>query len=159
MTEKADKMGQKRTNPAKSGRKLDDFVLALMTHGTLEETAEALGIDPRTVRRWLKESGVRRRLHEIRQDAMDRAMTQLQAAATEAVLCLRQVMASGDSESAKVAASRVILEQALRAVEINDVQTRLDVLEEIARTRDWGGPTNDQPTTPIAGNRTANGHG
>ena len=159
MTEKEDKLGQKRTNDAKRGRKLDDFVLAVMSHPTLEAAAEALGITPRTVRRWIQEPEVRERLRGARKDVMNRSLVRLQQSTCEAVDCLVAVL-KGESESARVAAARCILEQALRATELNDVQERLDQLERVAKSRNWEGATDhDQPTTATEGNRKTNGVG
>jgi hypothetical protein len=42
---------------------------------------------------------------------------------------------SGESESARVSAARTILEQALKAADLEDVQQRLDVLEQAVKSQ------------------------
>src|SRR6516225_3789994 len=98
----------------------------MLSHRTVEAAAEAVGIAASSARRWLKDPLVIQRLAEARRDAMNRAIARLQEAATEAVDCLREVQRSGESESARVSAARCILEQSLRAVELGDIQQRLD---------------------------------
>jgi hypothetical protein len=80
---------------------------------------------------------------------MARAMTRLQEAAIGAAECLCEVQTSGESESARVSAARTILEQALRAVELQDIQGRLDKLEQIPRLPQKG--DYDQPNFAAPG--------
>jgi AcrR family transcriptional regulator len=138
----------------KKAQKLDAFIAAMMSHKGVEAAAAAAGISPATAYRWLADPDVIRRLAEARRDAMSRAMARLQEAATGAVDCLCEVQSSGESESARVSAARTILEQALRAVELQDIQQRLDNLETIAKSR-WKGPGNDReaqaPTRTVGG--------
>jgi hypothetical protein len=58
---------------------------------------------------------------EVRREAMRHTTARLQEAAGEAVECLREVQRSGESESARVSAARAILEQALKAVDLEDI--------------------------------------
>src|SRR6516165_10652419 len=95
-----------RGHGGKKGRKLDAFVMAMMSHPTVEATAAAVEISPATAYRWLQDEAVIRRLAEARRDAMSRAIARLQEAATEAVDCLCQVQRDGESESARVSAAR-----------------------------------------------------
>jgi hypothetical protein len=100
--------GEKKT------RRLDQFIAAMMSHGTLEAAAAAAEIAASTARRWMKDPDVIRRFAEARRDAMNRAILRLQEAASGAVDGLCQVQKEGESESARVSAARCILEQALR---------------------------------------------
>jgi len=45
----------------------------------------------------------------------------------------REIQRSGESESARVSAARTILEQALKAADPEDVQQRLDALEQAVK--------------------------
>jgi hypothetical protein len=127
----------------KKASKLHLFVTALLSHASVEDAARAAGISPSTAWRWMRDEAVLARLREARRDAMNAAMARLQEAAVGAVDCLCQVQRDGESESARVSAARTILEQALRAVELGDIQQRLDKLEQIAKSR-WKGPGNDR---------------
>ena len=98
----------------------------------------------------MKDPEVVARLSEARQTAVERAMSRLEQAMSGAVDCLCQVQAEGESESARVSAARTILEQGLRAVELGDIQERLDKLEQIAKSR-WKGASDDQSNYAPAG--------
>jgi hypothetical protein len=118
------------------------------------------GISHATAYRWLANPLVIQRLAEARRDAMKAAMSRLQQAASEAVDCLCEIQREGQSESARVSAARTILEQALRSVELQDVQERIDKLEAIVKSRNWKGAGNEQPDRAQAGGtRGVNGHG
>ena len=143
----------------KKAQKLDAFIAAMMSHKGVEAAAAAAGISPATAYRWLADPDVIRRLGEARRDAMQRAMSRLMEAAVGAVECLCEVQSSGESESARVSAARTILEQALRATELQDVQQRLDKLEAIAKSRWKGSGQNDRqdqaPTQQVGGVNSA----
>jgi hypothetical protein len=145
--------GEKKT------RKLDQFIVAMMNHRTVEAAAASVGVAASTAHRWLKDSCVVQRLAEARRDAMNRAIARLQEAAVSAVDCLCQIQQDAESESARVSAARCILEQSLRATELNDIEQRIVKLEAIAKSRDWKGSSNDNQSThpPIGGNRVVNG--
>jgi hypothetical protein len=108
---------------------------ALLSQPSLETAADASGISRITAWRWLKDPAVLTRLREARREAMNRAIARLQEAATEAVDCLCQVQRDGESESARVAAARCILEQSLRATELSDVLDRLDAIEQTIKVQ------------------------
>jgi hypothetical protein len=139
--------GEKKT------RKLAQFIAAMLKHGTVEAAAAA-GIAASTAHRWLKDPEVIRRLATARRDAMNRAMARLQEAAAGAVDCLCEVQREGESESARVSAARCILEQAMRAAELGDLEERLAKLEVIAQVRGWR--SDEQPH--LAPGKGVNGH-
>jgi hypothetical protein len=144
----------------KAPRKLDAFVAAMLAHPTVEAAAAAVGIAVSTAYRWLANPLVIQRLAEARRDAMKAAMSKLQQAASEAVDCLCEIQREGQSEPARVSAARTILEQALRSVELQDVQERIGALEAIVKSRKWKGAGDDQPgNTQAGGTRAVNGHG
>jgi hypothetical protein len=128
-----------RKTTAKQDRLMDRLIAELLTHPNLEDAAAAAGVSRTSAWRWMKSADFIARLRTARRDAMQHAMAQLQTAAIGAVACLVEVQSKGESESARVSAARTILEQALRAVELQDIQGRLDALEAIAKSR-WKGP-------------------
>lgn len=65
---------------------------------------------------------------------VQQAIAQVQAATGEAVETLRKVMQDADaSASAKVAAAKAILETAIKAVELEDLEARIVALEAMQR--------------------------
>ena len=59
----------------------------------------------------------------------------LQGAAREAVETLRAILSKAESEAARVSAARTILDMALKAADLEDVQQRLDALEQAVEER------------------------
>jgi hypothetical protein len=142
----------------KKSRKLDAFVAAMMTHGSTEAAAEAVGIAASTGYRWARDRAVIERLRQARQQAWGRAMAQLQEAGPEAVEALRKVLREAENETPRVSAARTILELGLKSVEIGDITARLEHLEEIAKTRNWREPDEQSNHTPTGTTRGSNGH-
>jgi phage terminase small subunit len=134
-------------------RKLNGFIASLLSSPNVEAAAKAAGVSRATACRWLKDPAVQARLREARKDAMSTAMARLQEAAAGAVDCLCEVQKEGESESARVSAARCVLEQALRAAELGDLEERLAKLETIAQSRSW---RSDEP--PHAAPKGVNGH-
>ena len=158
-------MGQNETFSADHGgkkapRKLDAFVAAMLAHRTVEAAAEAVGISHATAYRWLQHPDVIQRLAEARRDGMKAAMSRLQQAALGAVDCLCEVQSDGESESARVSAARTILEQALRTVELQNIEERIEKLEALAKNK-WKGSGSEQPPDRAAAGPPGriNGHG
>lgn len=150
-----------RGHGGKKPNKLHLFIQALLSNASVESAARAAGISASTAWRWMKDPAVVTGLREARQNAVERAMARLQEAMSGAVDCLCQVQSEGESESARVSAARTILEQALRSVELQDVQERIEKLEAIVKSRNWKGVGNDTQSDPSpAGTaRGINGHG
>jgi hypothetical protein len=140
----------------KQSRKLEEFIAAMLVQPTVEAAARSAGISYVTAWRWMKDEAVIARYRAARRDAMQHAMARLEQAASGAVECLMEVQSKGESESARVSAARCILETAMRSVELNDIQERLDRLERIAK----GGWTDHaQPDhAPPRAARIVNGH-
>jgi hypothetical protein len=142
----------------KKSRKLDAFVAAMMTHGSTEAAAEAVGIAASTGYRWLRDEAVIERLRQARQQAWSRAMAQLQEAGPEAVEALRKILREAENEAPRVSAARTLLELGLKSVEIFHIQERLEKLEQIAKTHGvWRDPNDRENQTSAGKNRSVNG--
>ena len=119
----------------KRPQKLDRFIQALLSHPSLESAAGAAAVSRSTARRWLADPDVAARIRDARRNAMQRALDALQAAASESVECLCKIQSKGESESVRVTAARCVLDFAIKAVELSDVQARLDAIEQALKTR------------------------
>jgi hypothetical protein len=114
----------------KWSRKKDQAILALITEPTIKAAADKVGITTPTLYKWLKLPEFKAAYREARREAVSVAITRLQQAATEAVEALRCIMNDPNkSASARVAAARSILEMAIKAVEIEDLEVRIEELE------------------------------
>jgi hypothetical protein len=116
-------------------RRAAQAISALLTAPTIGEAARQAGIGERTLLRWLAEDApFQARYREARRAVVQQAITQVQQSTSKAVTTLIAVMEDRDAPaSARVAAARVILEQALRGIELEDLETRIAALEQTQR--------------------------
>jgi hypothetical protein len=121
--------GEKRT------RKQEQLIAALLSHPTIEAAAKSVGISDATAWRWMKTPEFQAAYRQARREAMRQTTARLQEAAAEAVDALREVQRTGESESARVSAARTILDQAIKAADLEDVQMRLEALEKALTER------------------------
>jgi len=116
----------------KLSRKKDQAIVALITEPTMKAAADKIGITTPTLYKWLKLSEFKAAYREARREAVSVAITRLQQAATEAVEALRAIMNDASKPaSARVAAARSILEMAIKAIEIEDLEVRIEELERL----------------------------
>jgi hypothetical protein len=138
-------------------RKSEQFMTALLREPTIEAAAKAAGVAPSTGRRWLQDEAFIAQYRGLRRDAMQHALALVEQAASGSVKCLMEVQTKGESESARVSAARCILETALRSVELNDIQERLERLEQAAK-KGWGWKDEQPDHAPPRAARIVNGH-
>jgi hypothetical protein len=116
----------------KLSRKKDQAVMALITEPTIKAAAQKVGITTPTLHKWLKLSEFKAAYREARREAVTVAIARLQQAAAEAVEALRAIMNdTSKPASARVSAARSILELAIKAIEIEDLEVRIEELERV----------------------------
>lgn len=135
-------MAQVAGHGEKLTRKAEQAVAALLQFPTIPEAAKAAGVSERTLYGWLQEEGFREQYRSARTEVVRHAVAMVQKASGEAVDVLREVMNNPQSTtSSRVSAAKTILELALKAVELEDVENRLVALEEKVRSsrgeREW----------------------
>ena len=114
----------------KLSRKQDQAITALVTCASITEAAAQCGVADVTLCRWLKQDGFQAAYREARRAVVQHAITQVQRATGEAVETLRSVMQDADAPaSARVSAAKAILETAVKAVELEDLEARIAALE------------------------------
>ncbi len=110
--------------------KQEKFIMALMATNTTEEAYKQAGIAQSTAYNYLNDPVFKEEYRRIRRETMQHVTSQLQKSALMAVKTLNQVMADEEStSSSRVQASKVILENAYRGIELEDLQQRLEQLE------------------------------
>ena len=109
----------------------EQSITALLVQGSLQAAAGASGIHEKTLRRWLRDdTAFQMAYREARRQVVQQAIVQVQQATGEAVETLRKVMQAADAPaSAKVSAAKAILETAVKAVELEDLEARIVALE------------------------------
>jgi hypothetical protein len=114
----------------KLSRKQDQAITALVTCPSITEAAAHCELAEVTLRRWLKQDGFQAAYREARRAVVQHAIVQVQQATGDAVETLRNVMQDPEAPaSARVSAARVVLETAVKAVELEDLEARIMALE------------------------------
>lgn len=117
---------------AKLTAKQEKFIIALMQTNTVVDACKQAGITSNTGHKYLNEPDFKQEYLNVRRETMQQATNKLQQSAVLAVETLENVMvdAENSTPSARVQASRSILEYAYRSLELDDMQRRIEQLEE-----------------------------
>lgn len=105
---------------------------ALLADPTITRAAKAAGISEATIHRWMAEPIFAAALDKARRAIFDDAMARLRATTGEAVEALRRNLNCGNPAD-EIRAGRAILELHLRISEREELERRIEVLEELAR--------------------------
>src|SRR5437868_9071496 len=110
--------------------KQEKAIIALLNEPTTKDAAEAAGVSEVTLWRWLQNPEFRASYMEVRRVAVQRAIARTQAATSEAVETLREVMSDKSAKgSERIAAAKAILDYAMKGIELEDHEMRLQDLE------------------------------
>lgn len=119
---------------AKFGRKQEEAIIALLSHRSIDDAAQAIRIAPRTLLRWMKEPEFHAAYREARRVAFRQSVARLQQASSAAVSTLLKVMVDTATPPAtKVRAADSVLDHSAKAIEIEDIEARVAALEEAAQ--------------------------
>jgi hypothetical protein len=106
------------------------MILALLEHPTNEKAAAALGISAVTLWRATKKPEFAEAFRKARREAFSQSVARLQHASNAAVGTLLRVMTDREAPAAsRVRAADVVLQTALRGMEMEDIETRVAELE------------------------------
>jgi hypothetical protein len=140
-------------NSPKLARRREQFLVALLTAPSIIEAARKCEISETTARRWLAMPEVRERYQALRREAVDQALAQLQSVTGAAVLTLARNLRA-ESAGAQIRAALGIIEHAVRAVELADLQLRLEQLEALVAAQQQQSTQPHMGSPAIAGLRT-----
>jgi hypothetical protein len=107
-------------------------VAALLVEPTVEKAAAKVGVDVKTLYRWLRKPAFRAAYRKARAVVVEGAVAALQRACNEAVEALKRNLGCRHPPS-EIRAAVAILEQSLRAVELLDLAERVERLERRRR--------------------------
>ncbi len=128
-------MNRSKGHGEKFTRKSQEFIGALLSEPSIQAAATRVGISSATATRWLNDPGFKEQYRTARRAAMEQSTARLQSACLVAVEALVEIAQSGASESARVTASRAILETAYRGLELDDAMERIGRLEQSMNER------------------------
>jgi hypothetical protein len=118
---------------AKFGHKMEQAIVALLSHRNVEEAARAIGITANTLLRWTKEPEFEAACREARRAAFSQSIARLQDAAGAAVTTVLKIMLDTSAPAGtRLRAAEVVLEQTTKAIEMEDIEARVAELERAA---------------------------
>ncbi len=110
--------------------KQETAVAALLSEATIAAAAAKVGVTERTLHRWLDDPDFSEAYRAARREAVGQAISRLQQGSTHAVTVLFMLMADKSvSSSVRLRAAIAVLDFSLRAVELEDLQQRVEALE------------------------------
>ena len=125
-----------RAHGEKLSRKHEQTIAALLTCDSITAAAADCGVAEATVHRWLKDVVFQTAYREARRAVVQHAIAQVQRATGDAVETLRSVMQDREAPaSARVSAAKAVLETAVKAVELEDLEARIAALEAASEER------------------------
>ena len=108
----------------------ENFLKALLETPTVDGACKIAGINRGTGYKYLNDPVFMNEYRKIRRDAMQQVTARLQKASTDAVEVLQEIMKDSEkSPNARVQAAKNVLEIAYRSLEIDDLQERLEEVE------------------------------
>ncbi len=114
--------------------KQERALAALLVSPTIEVAAQQASVNPATLYRWLKEPLFVSAFRASRREIVSLAIVQLQRASGFAVKTLLDISTDPTaSAGARVSAARTILEMSIKAVELDDLTSRIEHLESVAK--------------------------
>ena len=106
-------------------------IVSLMNCRTVSDAASQAGVNESTVWRWMRDQAFQEALREAKHQTVTQALLQIQQATGEAVATLRGIMVDdGVPTSSRVTAAKAVLDMALKAAKLEDLEARLMILEQ-----------------------------
>jgi hypothetical protein len=118
----------------KTEQKQERAISALLQAPSLKDAAKEAGISEATLHRWLKDEDFQTAYRAAKREVVNHAICRLQRASGKAVETLEGVMkGAGNPATSRVSAAKIILEMALKGLEVEDLERRIADLERIVR--------------------------
>jgi transposase len=118
-------------------RKHEQAIAALLSEPSIKAAAESCGVGEATLYRWLQLPDFQASYRTARRQVVERAVSELQAACGEAVSTLKRNLAC-DIPGVEIRAAQIIIEQAVKGVELMDLQDRVERLEALLDNQEKG---------------------
>lgn len=128
-----------KTPAEKLTPKQEHAITALLAEGTTKAAAAACGSSETTLWRWLQLPTFQTRYRAARRQVVETAIGQLQKHATTAARVLVSIAEDTNAPaSSRVAAAKTILDQSVSAIELMDLQERVERLEDLLPEQEKG---------------------
>lgn len=117
--------------PKQSNR--EKVLNALLNTTSITEAAKACGLSEKTIYRYLEDADFQKEYRRARRSLVETSIGQIQKATAEAVETLKRNLYCENS-AVEVRCAQIIIETAVKGVELIDVIERLEVLEDAIKT-------------------------
>jgi len=105
-------------------------VYTIISTPTIKQAAGIIGVTEKTVHKWLNEPAFAREVQEAQEAATRNAVRRIMSTVDNAVSTLETIMQDATAATApRVTAAAKLLDSALRAYDMIDIQNRLDAIE------------------------------
>jgi hypothetical protein len=104
-------------------------LVALISEPTIRKAAIAADVPETTLYHWLKDPDFDTEYRVMRRDATQQAIAVIQKFSSTAAAKLCQLAVRSKSEAIQFAASKAVLEYAIKSVELEDIVARIEALE------------------------------
>ena len=115
-------------------RKQEQAITALLAESTIERAARSAGISVVTMWRWLQLTKFQAEYRAARRQIVEHAIASLQKVTSQAIESLSRNLSCG-LPAVEVRAALGVLEQALKAQELLEIEARIVALEDLLGKR------------------------
>jgi DNA-binding MurR/RpiR family transcriptional regulator len=130
-------MTDSRGHGDKLSRKQDDAIAALLSTSSIKDAAKACGVSDASLWRWLQLPGFQTAYRAARRKVVERAVSELQGACGEAVETLKRNLTC-ENPGIEIRAAQIVLEQAIKGVELIELTERIERLETMLESQEKG---------------------
>ena len=117
-------------------QKQTQAIVSLLNCRTVSEAATQSGVNESTIWRWMRDQAFSEALQEAKHRTVAQAIIQLQQATGEAVETLRAIITDKEApSSSRVSASKTVLDFAVKALKMEDIEARIKILEDRAKEK------------------------
>jgi hypothetical protein len=121
----------------KKSRKEDIAILSLLTEPTIKKAAEKADIGETTLWRWMQKDDFKEKYNQAKREAVGHATTRLRQSMTIAIDALVDMAQNQKTPAvARASACRTLIEFGFKAHEMEDLQERVEALEESLKEQD-----------------------
>jgi hypothetical protein len=130
-------MQESRGHGDKLSRTQEKAIAALLSTRTIGEAAKVCGVNDATLWRWLQLPDFQAAYRAARRQVVEQAISKLQGATKYAVATLGKNLSCGNP-AVEIRAAQIIIEQAIKGVELIDLQERVERLETLLAEQEKG---------------------
>src|SRR6266704_926760 len=116
---------------AKFPRKLEEAIAALLTRPSVDEAARTIGVEPKTLRRWMRVPEFQAAYLRVRREAVTQALARMhQGSGAAATVIFKLMVDANVPASVRLRAAEWLFQNAIKGVAIEAIEARLAAIEE-----------------------------